>query len=546
MENKHQILVCNGTSCHSDGGPTIYDRLEAALEAEELKEKTRIIKTGCFGFCEQGPIVVIYPAGETAGTFYCQVAPEDAERIIREDLVEGGQVEELLYEEPTTGEQVADPDEIDFYEYQERIVLKNCGLIDPFSIEDYQANDGYRALRTALTKMSPQQVIEEIKTSGLRGRGGGGFPTGIKWEIAFENQETPKYIICNADEGDPGAFMDRSILEGDPHRVLEGLALGAYAIGAQQGFVYVRAEYPLAVKRIEAAIETAREAGLLGDNIFGSDFNFDVEVRIGAGAFVCGEETALISSVEGYRGDPQTKPPYPAQEGLWDQPTVINNVETLANIPVIIREGGEWYSQLGTADSPGTKVFALAGDINNTGLIEVPMGTTLREVIFELGGGIPDGKEFKAAQTGGPSGGCLPEEYLDVSLEYDTLLEVGSMMGSGGLIVLDETSCMVDVARFYLDFTQDEACGKCAPGRIGTKRMLEILNKIAAGEGSRSDLDLLEELAETIKKTALCGLCKSAPNPVLSTLEHFRDEYLAHVEDKVCPTNTCEELSNNS
>ena len=434
--------------------------------------------------------------------------------------------------------------EDDFYKYQQRLVLSNCGAIDPVSIEEYKVNGGYEALRKVVNELDAEEVIEEVKTSKLRGRGGGGFPTGRKWEITYKNPETPKYIICNADEGDPGAFMDRRILEEDPQRVIEGLAIGGYAVGAEKGFIYVRAEYPLAVKRLEEAIDNAHQAGLLGDNIFGSDFNFDLEIKIGAGAFVCGEETALIQSVQGYRGDPQSKPPYPAQEGLYGKPTLINNVETLANIAVIIQKGADWYKKFGTAESTGTKVFALAGDINNPGLIEVPMGTSLREVVFELGGGIPEGKEFKAAQTGGPSGGCIPKEYLDISLDYDSLLEMGSMMGSGGLIILDESNCMVDVARFYLDFTQDEACGKCAPGRIGTKRMLELLTKITAGEANKKDLDKLEALAENIKKTALCGLCKSAPNPVLSTLEHFRDEYLAHINDGICPAGVCFEAVN--
>ena len=542
MDQKHRILVCDGTSCHSDDGPTIYKNLKEALGEEGFLEETKIIKTGCFGFCEQGPIVVFYPAEEEKGIFYCQVEPKDAEKIVKKGVVNREEIPELFFEDPETGEKEANLEKIDFYEYQDRITLQNCGLIDPFSLADYKAEGGYQALERTVKELAPEEVIEEVKNSGLRGRGGGGFPTGVKWEITAQNEGELKYIICNADEGDPGAFMDRSILEGDPHSIIEGLMIGGYAIGAEQGFVYVRAEYPLAVNRIEEAINSAREAGILGENIFDSGFNFDIEVRIGAGAFVCGEETALITSVEGYRGDPQPKPPYPAQEGLWDKPTLINNVETLANIPLILREGGKWYSNFGTERSPGTKVFALAGDINNTGLIEVEMGTTLREVIFELGGGIPDGREFKAAQTGGPSGGCLTEEYLDISLEYDTLLEAGSMMGSGGLIVLDDTSCMVDVARFYLDFTKDEACGKCTPGRIGTKRMMEVLNRIVAGEGSKEDLSRLERLAADIKKTALCGLCKSAPNPVLSTMEHFLDEYRAHAVDKTCPTGVCKAL----
>ena len=536
-ENK--LLVCGGTSCHSSGAEEIIDKLEEGLTEHNLSSEYRIVETGCFGFCEQGPIVVVYNSQRETGTFYCQLELDDIDEIISQDLVGGRIVDDLVYTDPKTGERIYEFEKIDFYKHQHRIALSNCGKIDPVSVEEYRSNGGYKALEKVVNKLDPKEVIEEVRTSRLRGRGGGGFPTGVKWDISYDNPKTPKYIICNADEGDPGAFMDRSILEGDPHSIIEGLAIGGYAIGAQRGFVYIRAEYPLAVKRLEQAINNARQEGLLGESIFGSDFNFDVEIKIGAGAFVCGEETALIESVQGYRGDPQSKPPYPAQKGLYGQPTLINNVETLANIPIILLEGGDWYSSIGTEESTGTKVFALAGDINNTGLIEVPMGTSLRKVIFELGGGIPDEKEFKAAQTGGPSGGCIPKDDLDVPLDYDSLLEMGSMMGSGGLIVLDETSCMVDVARFYLDFTQDEACGKCSPGRIGTKRMLELLNKITDGEGKESDLDKLENLAENIKKTALCGLCKSAPNPVLSTLEHFRDEYLAHINEGVCPAGVC-------
>ncbi|GAB6099326.1 NADH-quinone oxidoreductase subunit NuoF [Halanaerocella petrolearia] len=543
METENKILVCAGTSCDSSEGPEIYRNLLEELETNNLDDKTRVVETGCFGFCDQGPIVVVYDGEDTEGTFYCQVASEDAQQIVEQHLINGEIIDDLLYIDPKTDEKIPGYKTIDFYQYQKRIALSNCGQIDPMHIDDYKENEGYVALEKVLNQMEPQEVIAEIKTSKLRGRGGGGFPTGVKWELTAESEESPKYIICNADEGDPGAFMDRSILEGDPYSVIEGMTIGAYAIGANHGYVYVRAEYPLAVERLQGAIENARETGMLGKDIFGSGFDFDLEVKIGAGAFVCGEETALITSVEGYRGDPQPKPPFPAQNGLFDQPTLINNVETLANIPVIIAKGGDWYSQIGTENSTGTKVFALAGDINNIGLIEVPMGTSLRDVVFDLGGGIPDGKEFKAAQTGGPSGGCLPEDKLDISLEYDTLIEEGSMMGSGGLIILDETSCMVDVARFYLDFTQDEACGKCTPGRIGTKRMLEILNRITEGDGTKEDLDLLEEVSHEIKNTALCGLCKSAPNPVLSTLEHFEDEYLAHVEDKYCPTGVCQELA---
>ena len=540
---ENRILVCGGTSCHSSGAKNIYKKLKLALTEHNLNSKYRIIETGCFGFCEQGPIIVVYNEQRDGGTFYCQLELDDIDKIINHDLVGGKIVDDLVYTDPKSKEKIYEFEAIDFYSHQHRIALSNCGNIDPASVADYKSNNGYEALKKVVTELEPKEVIEEVRTSGLRGRGGGGFPTGVKWDITYDNPETPKYIICNADEGDPGAFMDRSILEGDPHSVIEGLAIGGYAIGSEQGFIYIRAEYPLAVERLKQAINNARNEGLLGDNIFDSDFNFDVEIKIGAGAFVCGEETALIQSIQGYRGDPQSKPPYPAQQGLYGQPTLINNVETLANIPAILLKGGAWYSSIGTKASTGTKVFALAGDINNTGLIEVPMGTSLRKVIFELGGGIPEDKEFKAAQTGGPSGGCLPKEYLDINLDYDSLLEMGSMMGSGGLIVLDETNCMVDVARFYLDFTQDEACGKCSPGRIGTKRMLEILTKITDGEGEESDLDKLETLAYTIKKTALCGLCKSAPNPVLSTLEHFRDEYLAHIKEGVCPAGVCFDTS---
>ncbi len=539
---QNKILVCGGTSCHSSQAGEIYDKLLTGLEDQDLLEQYNVVETGCFGFCEQGPIVVVYNDQRDSGTFYCQLEVADVAKIIEQDLVDNKIVEELVYIDPTTGEKIYQFENIDFYKYQQRIALSNCGRIDPVSVAAYRASGGYEALEKVVTSMDAKEVIEEVRTSKLRGRGGGGFPTGVKWDITYDNPDQPKYIICNADEGDPGAFMDRSIMEGDPHSVIEGLAIGGYAIGAERGFVYIRAEYPLAVERLEKAISNARQNGILGEDICGSGFSFDVEIKIGAGAFVCGEETALIESVQGYRGDPQSKPPYPAQDGLYGQPTLINNVETLANIPIILRKGGDWYNQIGTEESTGTKVFALAGDINNTGLIEVPMGTSLRKVIFDLGGGIPDGKEFKAAQTGGPSGGCLPEEHLDVPLDYDSLLDRGSMMGSGGLIVLDESSCIVDVARFYLDFTQDEACGKCSPGRIGTKRMLELLTKITEGRAEERDLDKLEELAENIKKTALCGLCKSAPNPVLSTLEYFRDEYLAHINDQVCPAGVCSAL----
>ncbi|SJZ32308.1 NADH-quinone oxidoreductase subunit NuoF [Selenihalanaerobacter shriftii] len=542
MALKTEMLVCGGTSCFSSGSEDIYQNLVDQLADNNLEEETKLTKTGCFGFCEKGPIVVIYQEDAPTGIFYCQVEPEDVQQIVQEHLINGEIIDDLLYEEPDTGRKIPEYENMGFYKYQQRLALKNCGFIEPYEIEEYIARDGYRALGEALTHMNPQEIIEEVKTSKLRGRGGGGFPTGLKWEFTRKAEGNPKYVICNADEGDPGAFMDRSILEGDPHSVIEGLAIAAYVIGAEQGYVYIRAEYPLAVERLEKAIKEANKLGLLGKNIFDTGFNFNLEIRVGAGAFVCGEETALIHSVQGDRGDPRSKPPYPANQGLWNQPTLINNVETLANVPQIILNGGKWFSHIGAEESTGTKVFALAGDIYNTGLIEVPMGTTLREIIFELGGGIPGGKEFKAAQTGGPSGGCIPKENLDISVDYDTLIEVGSMMGSGGLIVMDEDTCMVDVARYYLDFTQDEACGKCTPGRVGTKRLLEMLNKIVEGEAESNILDKLEALSVEVKKTSLCGLGQSAPNPILSTLNYFREEYEAHVFDKRCPAGVCEAL----
>jgi len=542
MAPKAEILVCGGTSCYSSGGPDIYKNLIEELKRKELEEKVKLTQTGCFGFCEKGPVVVIYCEKEPNGIFYCQVKPEDSERILKEHIINGEIIDDLLYEDPETGAKIPGHEDMGFYKYQQRIALKNCGLIQPYKIKEYIARDGYRALGEALSHMTSKEVIEIVKTSKIRGRGGGGFPTGLKWELTAKAKGSPKYVICNADEGDPGAFMDRSILEGDPHSVIEGLAIAAYAIGAEQGYVYVRAEYPLAVERLEQAIKDARELNLLGEDIFETGFKFDLEIRVGAGAFVCGEETALMQSVQGERGDPRFKPPYPANKGLWGQPTVINNVETLANIPGIILNGGEWFSHIGTEESTGTKVFALAGDIHNTGLIEVPMGTTLREVVFELGGGIPNKKEFKAAQTGGPSGGCIPKEHLDILMDYDSLIEVGSMMGSGGLIIMDEDTCMVDVARFYLDFTQDEACGKCTPGRVGTKRLLEMLNKIVEGEAEPNILEKLEALSNQVKKSSLCGLGQSAPNPILSTLQYFRDEYEAHVFEKRCPAGVCEAL----
>ncbi|WP_206812209.1 NADH-quinone oxidoreductase subunit NuoF [Paradesulfitobacterium ferrireducens] len=535
---RHHVLVCQGTGCLSSGSTGVLKSLEAEIKAQGLNDQVRVVKSGCFGFCMQGPVMIVYPEG----VFYTKVHPADVPEIVGKHLKGGQTVERLLFRDPVTKQPVEEFGDIQFFKGQKRLVLQNCGSINPENIEEYIAKDGYFALAKVLTHMTPEQVIDEVKKSGLRGRGGGGFPTGRKWEFARKALGEPKYVICNADEGDPGAFMDRSILEGDPHAVLEAMCIAGYAVGAKQGYVYVRAEYPVAVKRLEIAIEQARTKGLLGKKLFGTDFYFNIEIRLGAGAFVCGEETSLIRSIQGLRGEPRPRPPFPAAEGLWGKPTLINNVETLANIPHIIRNGSKAFAAIGTERSKGTKVFALAGKIHNTGLIEVPMGTTLREVIFNLGGGIPEGKKFKAAQTGGPSGGCLTEEHLDISLEYDTLLEVGSMMGSGGLIVMDEDSCMVDVARFYLEFTRDESCGKCTPCRIGTKRMLEILTRITEGKGTDKDLTDLEELAQVVKEDSLCGLGVSAPNPVLSTLRYFRHEYEAHIFAKHCPAGVCKEL----
>ncbi|WP_078809392.1 NADH-quinone oxidoreductase subunit NuoF [Selenihalanaerobacter shriftii] len=532
------ILICGGTGCASSGCKEIETAFKEQLTKYELKDEISLIKTGCFGFCEIGPIVVVYPEG----AFYCQIEADDVSKIVEEHLLKGRVVKDLLFTEPTTKEKVVEYKEIGFYKYQERIALRNCGNINPEDIEEYIAADGYQALGKAVTEFTPQKVIDIVKDSEIRGRGGGGFPTGLKWQFTADSASEKKHIICNADEGDPGAFMDRSILEGDPHSVLEAMAIAGYGVGANQGYIYVRAEYPIAVQRLRIAISQAREYGLLGENIFGSDFNFDIELRLGAGAFVCGEETALITSIEGNRGEPRPRPPYPASKGLWGQPTLINNVETYANIPLIISKGADWFKDLGTENSKGTKVFALAGDINNTGLVEVQMGTTLREVIYDIGGGIPDGKAFKAAQSGGPSGGCLPEEYLDIQIDYDTLMDAGSMMGSGGLIIMDEETCMVDIARFYLDFTKEESCGKCVPCREGTTRMLEILERITEGNGTPGDIEKLETLSEMIKDTALCGLGQTAPNPVLSTLEHFRAEYEAHIYGPECPAGTCTAL----
>lgn len=531
------ILVCGGTGCLSSQSNEIVDQLIAHIEEAGMSEEVQVLKTGCFGFCEKGPIVKILPDN----TFYVQVKPEDAEEIVKEHIVKGRKVPRLLYEDPTTEEHVSDSKHMDFYKKQMRVALRNCGFIDPDNIEEYIARDGYAALAKVLT-MTQEEVINEVKASGLRGRGGGGFPTGLKWEFAYKNKADQKYVVCNADEGDPGAFMDRSILEGDPNSIVEAMAICGYAIGATKGLVYIRAEYPLAIKRLESAIHSAREYGLLGDNIMGSDFCFDIDIRFGAGAFVCGEETALIHSMEGMRGEPTTKPPFPAASGYWGKPTNVNNVETFANIPVIILKGAEWFSKIGTEKSKGTKVFALAGKINNVGLIEVPMGITLREVIYDIGGGIKNGKQFKAVQTGGPSGGCLTVKDLDTPIDFDNLIAKGSMMGSGGMIVLDEDDCMPAVAKFYLEFTAEESCGKCTPCRIGTKRLLEILEKITAGKGSEEDLKVLKELSEVIKDTALCGLGQTAPNPVLSTLTTFEDEYLAHIYDHKCPAGQCTAL----
>ncbi|MBR5472076.1 MAG: NADH-quinone oxidoreductase subunit NuoF, partial [Oscillibacter sp.] len=505
-----------------------------------LEKEVKVVRTGCFGLCEAGPVCIVYPEG----AFYAHVTVEDVARIVDEHLIKGRVVKELLYkgavEEET--QTVKSLENVDFYKKQKRVALRNCGVIDPENIEEYIAFDGYKALGKCLTEMTREEVIDTITKAGLRGRGGAGFPTGLKWKFAYNSQSDKKYVCCNADEGDPGAFMDRSILEGDPHAVIEAMAIAGYAIGADQGYVYCRAEYPIAVKRLQIAIEQAREYGLLGKDIFGTGFNFDMDVRLGAGAFVCGEETALMTSIEGKRGEPRPRPPFPAVKGLFGQPTILNNVETYANVPQIINNGPEWFASIGTEKSKGTKVFALGGKINNTGLVEVPMGTTLREVIYDIGGGCPNGKKFKAAQTGGPSGGCIPASELDIPIDYDNLLSIGSMMGSGGMIVMDEDNCMVDIARFFLDFTVDESCGKCAPCRIGTKRMLEILERIVEGKGEDGDIEKLEELANTIKTTALCGLGQTAPNPVLSTLKYYREEYEAHIYEKRCPAGQCKAL----
>ena len=538
MSYKMHILVCGGTGCRASASKNIICRLEDCLKERALEDEVQVIATGCFGFCEKGPIVKIMPDN----TFYVQVKPEDAEEIVNEHIIKGRKVERLLYKEPSKKVTVSDSKHMEFYKKQLRIALRNCGFIDPENIEECIGRDGYSALAKCLTEMTPEAVIDEIKRSGLRGRGGGGFPTGLKWEFARKYQADQKYVVCNADEGDPGAFMDRSIMEGDPHSVIEAMAICGYSIGASKGLVYIRAEYPLAIERLRIAIEQAEKYGLLGENILGTDFSFHIEIRYGAGAFVCGEETALIHSMEGHRGEPTTKPPFPAESGYLNKPTNVNNVETLANIPVILNKGADWFASIGTERSKGTKVFALAGKINNVGLIEVPMGTTLREVIYEIGGGIKNGKKFKAVQTGGPSGGCLTEIHLDTPIDFDTLLAAGSMMGSGGMIVMDEDDCMVAVAKFYLEFIVEESCGKCSPCRIGNKRLLEILTRITEGKGTMEDLDNLRNLSQVIKDTALCGLGQTSPNPVLSTLEHFYDEYVAHIRDHKCPAGKCKAL----
>lgn len=532
------LLVCGGTGCRASQSEKIAGNLKEEIKNLGLENEAQVVITGCFGFCEKGPIVKIVPDN----TFYTQVKPEDCKEIISEHVLKGRKVTRLLYEDPSTKEHIYDSKHMGFYQKQIRIALRNCGFINPENIDEYIARDGYAALGKVLTEMNPQQVIDLIKKSGLRGRGGGGFPTGLKWEIAAGNKADQKYVVCNADEGDPGAFMDRSILEGDPNSIIEAMAICGYCIGATKGIVYIRAEYPLAIERLKVAARQCREYGLLGKDILGSGFDFDIELRYGAGAFVCGEETALIHSMEGLRGEPTVKPPFPAQSGYLGKPTNVNNVETFANIPAIILKGAEWYSSIGTEKSKGTKVFALAGKINNVGLIEVPMGTTLREVIFEIGGGIKDGKKFKAVQTGGPSGGCLTEKHLDTPIDFDNLIAAGSMMGSGGMIVMDEDDCMVSVAKFYLEFTVDESCGKCAPCRVGNKRLHEMLEKICSGKGTLEDIEYLKNLGAVIKDTALCGLGQTSPNPVLSTIQHFYDEYKAHVTERICPAGKCKAL----
>jgi NADH:ubiquinone oxidoreductase subunit F (NADH-binding)/(2Fe-2S) ferredoxin len=539
MLERIQILICGGTGCLSSHSKEIKQAFEQQLELLDIKEEVGLVMTGCFGLCEKGPVVIVYPDE----TFYTHVTVEDVPKICEEHLIKGRPVESLMVKDPIDKKKIKNISQLKFYAKQKRIALRNCGNINPLDINEYIAKDGYLALGKVLTTYTPQQVIDDMIKSGLRGRGGGGFSTGKKWQFAHNSVSDQKYVICNADEGDPGAFMDRAVLEGDPHSVLEAMAICGYAIGANQGYIYVRAEYPVAVERLHHAIGQAREYELLGKGLFGTDFNFDIEIRLGAGAFVCGEETALIASIEGYRGMPRLKPPFPAVKGLWGKPTNVNNVETFANVPVIYLKGWEWFKSIGTEKSSGTKVFALGGKIVNTGLVEVPMGTTLREIVFDIGGGIPNKRKIKAIQTGGPSGGCITEKDLDTPIDFENLTALGSMMGSGGMIIMDEDNCMVDVARFYLDFTVDESCGKCTPCREGTKQMLDILNRICEGEGTLKDLDELETLAHMIQETSLCGLGQTAPNPVLSTLKHFRDEYLAHVVDHSCPAGVCRKLT---
>ena len=535
---RSHVLVCGGTGCTSSNSLAIIEALEAEIAKKGLQDEVKVVRTGCFGLCALGPIMIVYPEG----SFYSQVKVTDVPEIVEEHLLKGRLVKRLLYDETVTMDDVKSLQETDFYKKQHRVALRNCGVIDPENIEEYIAFDGYMALAKCLKEYTPAEVIQIVKDSGLRGRGGGGFPTGLKWSFTAANEADQKYVVCNADEGDPGAFMDRSVLEGDPHCIIEAMAICGYATGASEGYVYVRAEYPIAVKRLKIAIEQAREYGLLGKNIFDSGFDFDLHVRLGAGAFVCGEETALMTSIEGNRGEPRPRPPYPAVKGLFGKPTTENNVETFANVPQIILKGADWFASMGTEKSKGTKVFALGGKIKNTGLVEIPMGTTLREIIEEIGGGIPNGKKFKAAQTGGPSGGCIPAALMDTPIDYDTLTAIGCMMGSGGLIVMDEDNCMVDIAKFFLNFTVDESCGKCTPCRVGTKRLLEMLDKITAGKATMEDLDRLEDLCNYIKANSLCGLGQTAPNPVLATLKFFREEYIAHVRDKKCPAGVCKAL----
>jgi NADP-reducing hydrogenase subunit HndC len=537
-EYKIHMLVCGGTGCKASEATQVLDNLQTEINNQGLEDFAQVVQTGCFGFCEKGPIVKVIPDN----TFYTQVTPTDAKEIVEEHVVKGRKVERLLYTDPKSKETISDSKGMGFYKKQMRIALRNCGIIDPENIEEYIARGGYEALGNILANMTPEEAIEVVKASGLRGRGGGGFPTGLKWELTRQVESDKKYVVCNADEGDPGAFMDRSILEGDPHSVIEAMAINGFCTGADEGLVYIRAEYPLAIERLKIAIQQAREYGLLGKNIFGADFSFDIDMRYGAGAFVCGEETALIHSMEGERGEPTLKPPFPSVEGYLKKPTNVNNVETYANIPVIFNKGAEWFAGIGTEKSKGTKVFALAGKVNNVGLVEVPMGITLREVIFEIGGGIKNGKKFKAVQTGGPSGGCLTEKHLDTPIDYDNLIAAGSMMGSGGMVVMDEDDCMVDVAKFFLDFTVEESCGKCSPCRIGNKRLYEVLDKITKGNGSLADIERLENLSVVIKDTSLCGLGQTSPNPILATINNFREEYEAHVVDHKCPSGVCKDL----